>query len=326
MSQHEGSSNERQTMNPQRRRNLKVVVPCIVFIGMMIGLVAYSPTLYRLFCAATGFGGTTQRADSDRATVSQRMITVRFDSNVARDLPWRFEPAQREVRVHLGEQQLVFFTAENLADQAIVGHATFMVTPETTGIYFNKVQCFCFEEERLNAHQKVDMPVVFFVDPALASDPETRDVGTITLSYTFFRSANPDNAKDLSRFTATSEPDPVHGQQLFSERCAACHGLDANKSGPMLGGVFRRKAGSAPGYNYSPALGGAGIRWSADNLDRWLTDPGKFLVGTRMPVRVPDASARRDIIAYLQKESRHTGDAPEPRSVAQHSSDRSRKQ
>jgi len=254
------------------------------------------------------------------------MITVRFDSNVARDLPWRFEPAQREVRVHLGEQQLVFFTAENLTDQAIVGHATFMVTPETTGIYFNKVQCFCFEEERLNAHQKVDMPVVFFVDPALASDPETRDVGTITLSYTFFRSANPDNAKDLSRFTATSEPDPVHGQQLFSERCAACHGLDANKSGPMLGGVFRRKAGSAPGYNYSPALGGAGIRWSADNLDRWLTDPGKFLVGTRMPVRVPDASARRDIIAYLQKESRHTGDAPEPRSVAQHSSDRSRKQ
>jgi len=102
------------------------------------------------------------------------MITVRFDSNVARDLPWRFEPAQREVRVHLGEQQLVFFTAENLTDQAIVGHATFMVTPETTGIYFNKVQCFCFEEERLNAHQKVDMPVVFFVDPALASDPETR--------------------------------------------------------------------------------------------------------------------------------------------------------
>ena len=281
MSQHEGLSNERQTMNPQRRRNLKVVVPCIVFIGMMIGLVAYSPTLYRLFCAATGFGGTTQRADSDRATVSQRMITVRFDSNVARDLPWRFEPAQREVRVHLGEQQLVFFTAENLADQAIVGHATFMVTPETTGIYFNKVQCFCFEEERLNAHQKVDMPVVFFVDPALTSHPETRDVGTITPSYTFFRSANPDNA------TASSAARPA---QL----------LDTT--------IPLRSVAAA-----------------SDGL-RWLTDPGKFLAGTRMPVRVLDASARRDIIAYLQKEGRHTGDAPEPRSVARHSSDRSRKQ
>jgi len=250
------------------------------------------------------------------------MITVRFDSNVAPDLPWRFEPAQREVKVHLGEQQLVYFTAENLTDQAIVGRATFNVTPETTGIYFNKVQCFCFDEERLNPHQKVDMPVVFFVDAALASDPETRDVGTITLSYTFFRSANPDNAKDLSRFTATAEPDAVHGQQLFSERCAACHAFDGNKTGPMLGAIVGRKAGSVRGYKYSPALRDAVVRWSPDNLDRWLTDPGEFLAGTRMPIRVLDASARRDIVAYLQKESRQTGDASEPRSVAQSSSDR----
>jgi cytochrome c oxidase assembly protein subunit 11 len=124
------------TMNPQRRRNLKVVAPCLV-IGIMIGVVVYSPTLYRLFCAATGFGGTTQRIEagsatvSDRTiTVSDRTITVRFDSNVAPDLQWRFEPAQREVRVHLGEQKLVFFTAENLSNKAIVGHATFNVTPE----------------------------------------------------------------------------------------------------------------------------------------------------------------------------------------------------
>src|SRR5258708_35821806 len=98
-------------MNPRRRRNLKVVVPCIVFIGMMIGLVAYSPTLYRLFCAATGFGGTTQRADSDSGSVSERMITVRFDSNVAPGLPWRFGPAQREGRVPPGEETAWFFTA-----------------------------------------------------------------------------------------------------------------------------------------------------------------------------------------------------------------------
>src|SRR5207302_2599424 len=136
-----------------------------------------------------------------------RTVTVRFDSNVAPDLPWRFEPAQREVSVHLGEQKLVFFTAENLSNKAIVGHATFNVTPETTGLYFNKIQCFCFNDERLEAHEKVEMPVVFFVDPALAGDSETADIHIITLSYTFFRSASSDKAKDLSRFLATPEPD-----------------------------------------------------------------------------------------------------------------------
>jgi cytochrome c oxidase assembly protein subunit 11 len=313
-------------MNPRRRRNMRVVVPAIAVIGIMIGLVAYSPTLYRLFCAATGFGGTTQRAESDSGTVSDRLITVRFDSNVAPELPWRFEPAQRDVKVHLGEQQLVFFTAENLTDQAIVGHATFNVTPETTGIYFNKVHCFCFDEERLDARQKVDMPVVFFVDPALASDPETRDVDTITLSYTFFRSGNPDNAKDLSRFTAAAEPDPTRGQQLFGQRCAACHGLDSNKAGPMLGSVFGSKAGSAAGYAYSPALADADVNWSADNLERWLTDPRNFIAGTRMPVRVLEASARRDIIAYLVQESRRTRDGDQPSSIAQGPADQHRKQ
>ncbi|HJU11311.1 MAG TPA: cytochrome c oxidase assembly protein, partial [Candidatus Binataceae bacterium] len=171
----------------RQKKNLRVVLPCIAAIGIMLGLVAYSPTLYRLFCAATGYGGTTQRADSDSGAVSPQTIIVQFDSNVAPELPWRFEPVQREVKVHLGEQKLIFFTAENLSDQAIVGHATFNVTPESTGIYFNKIQCFCFDDERLNAHERVDMPVVFFVDPALAKDPETRGVDTITLSYTFFR-------------------------------------------------------------------------------------------------------------------------------------------
>src|SRR5713226_4973185 len=100
-----------------RRRNLEVVVPAVIVIGVMLGLVAYSPTLYRLFCAATGFGGTTQRVDSDAGAASDQVITVRFDSNVAPGLPWRFAPVQREVRVHLGEQQLVSFTAENLTDE-----------------------------------------------------------------------------------------------------------------------------------------------------------------------------------------------------------------
>ncbi|MEO6782650.1 MAG: cytochrome c oxidase assembly protein [Bradyrhizobium sp.] len=313
-------------MTPTRRRNLKVVVPAVAVIGIMVGLVGYSPTLYRLFCAATGYGGTTQRVDSDSDAVSSRMITVQFDSNVAPGLPWRFEPAQREVRVHLGEQKLVFFTAENRSDQAVVGHATFNVNPSTTGIYFNKIQCFCFDEERLEAHQKVDMPVVFFVDPELATDPETRDVDTITLSYTFFRSANPDDAKDLARFAANAEPDAVHGQQLFGERCAACHELGANKTGPMLGGVFERKAGSAAGYKYSPALSDAGLSWSTANLDRWLADPRKFIVGARMPVRILDEVSRRDIIAYLEKETRQMRDRSDNRSVAQGPVDQHRRE
>jgi cytochrome c oxidase assembly protein Cox11 len=292
----------------------------------MLGLVAYSPTLYRLFCAATGFGGTTQRADSDAGAVSDRVITVRFDSNVAPGLPWRFEPLQREVKVHLREQQLAFFTAENLTDEPIVGHSTFNVSPPTTGIYFNKIQCFCFDEERLNARQKVDMPVIFFVDPALASDPETRQVDTITLSYTFFRSVNPANAKELSRFVAKAEPDPVRGQQLFSERCASCHALDGNKAGPMLGGVFERKAGSAPGYRYSAAVSNVDLHWSAENLDRWLTDPRKFIAGARMLVRVLDAASRRDIIAYLEEETREVHDRSKLRPIAQSSADQRRKE
>jgi cytochrome c oxidase assembly protein subunit 11 len=289
-------------MKPEQRKNLKVVVPCLAFIGFMLVLVAYSPTLYRMFCAATGYAGTTQRVDADSGPITDRVVTVGFDTNVASDLPWRFEPEQREVTVHLGEQRLVYFKAENLSDQAIVGHATFNVTPETTGIYFNKIQCFCFNEERLGAREKVDMPVVFFVDPAMAADAELHDVDHITLSYSFLRSVSPDTAKDLSRFLATAAPDPVRGQQLFKERCSACHALDASRVGPMLGTVFGRKAGSVHGYNYSPALAGAGLSWSADNLDRWLTDPPKFIAGVKMPIRVHEASVRSDIIAYLKKE------------------------
>lgn len=290
-------------MQPRYRKNLNVLIPCIVVLGIMFALVAYAPELYRKFCGATGYGGTTQRAYSDPTATSDRTVTIAFDSNVAPGLPWRFEPKQRSVTVHLGEQKLVFFTAENLGNEPIVGHATYNVTPETSGIYFNKIQCFCFNEEQLNPHQKVDMPVVFYVDPAFAKDSEMAHVDTITLSYTFLRSAKPSGAKNLSRFLASAVPDAVNGQQLFSERCTACHAMDRNQAGPMLGGVVGRRAGSAPGYHYSPALKSADLTWSADNLDQWLTNPQKFVRGARMPVRVLDAPSRRDIIAYLQKAS-----------------------
>lgn len=170
------------------------------------------------------------------------------------------------------------------------------------------------------------MPVVFFVDPAMANDPETAKVDAITLSYTFYRSATSESAKDLSRFLATSAPDPGRGRQLFAERCTACHSLDANKAGPMLGGVVGRKAGSAPGYNYSAALGGAELTWSADTLDKWLADPRKFIAGAKMPIRVLDASARRDLIAYLDAGNGKSTRPSERKAVAQGPSDQRRKE
>jgi cytochrome c oxidase assembly protein Cox11 len=287
----------------QRRKNLYVIAPCLAVIAIMLGLVAYSPTLYRLFCGATGLGGTTQRAYSDTAAISKRTITVQFDSNVEPGLPWRFEPEQRAVTVHLGEQKLAYFSAENTSDKPIIGHATFNVTPLQTGIYFNKIQCFCFTEERLDPHQKVDMPVVFFVDPALDKDSDLRSVDTITLAYTFFRSADPANASDLSRFLPDAPADPDHGKQLFVEQCSACHALDSNKFGPALGGIIGRRTGSAPGYAYSQELKTVNFVWSIGTLDRWLTDPQKLVPGTRMPVRVLERTSRRDIISYLQRES-----------------------
>ncbi len=291
-------------LKPQRKGRIRLTVAALTpVIALMVTLVAFSVPLYRLFCAATGFGGTTQRADAATGAVGDRAITVRFSTDVAPGLPWRFEPEQREVRVHLGEEKLVFFSAENLTDEPIVGHATFNVTPAKVGLYFKKIQCFCFDEERLGARQKVEMPVDFFVDPALASDPGAREVDTITLSYTFFRSTEPEGAKDLSRFVASAAPDPKRGETLFAERCGACHALDRDKTGPMLGSVFGRKAGAVPGYNYSPALREAGVRWSAGTLDQWLADPRRFVPGARMPVRVLDPTTRRDIIAYLEGQS-----------------------
>ena len=304
-------------MNALRRKNRLVVAALFVVIGSMAGLTAYSPTLYRLFCSVTGYGGTTQRADSSPGVVSDRVIWVEFDTNVAKDIPWRFAPEQDKVEVHLGEQKLVFFSAENLSDRPVVGHTTFNVAPGMAGIYFKKIQCFCFDEERLEAHQKVDLPVVFFVDPAFAADPTTAKVEAITLSYTFFRSLAPQKGKDLSRLATASDLDPERGRLLFWDRCAACHNLSFNMAGPSLGGIVGRKAGSVPGYVYSAALRQSDVTWSAESLDRWLTDPRAFIPGTKMPIRVVDALDRRDIIAFLATKAGRDGEGAPRASIAQ---------
>jgi cytochrome c oxidase assembly protein Cox11 len=282
----------------QRGKWITVAALGAVLTAMTI-LVSYSVPIYRAFCAATGYNGTTQRATESSAKVSQRTITVRFEADVAPGLPWRFAPLQGPVKIRLGEDKLVFFRAENLTQKPIVGHAAFNVTPPEAGIYFNKIQCFCFTEERLAGGAKADMPVDFYVDPKFATDPDTRDFDTITLAYTFFRSADPAGAKNLSRFTASPEPDPHRGAALFAESCAACHSFDHNKVGPMLGGIVGRVAGTAAGYDYSPALRTSGIDWSKDMLNRWLEDPKTLVPGVKMPVHVEDATMRRDLIAYL---------------------------
>src|SRR5487761_326557 len=275
-----------------------ILLACV--LAAMLTLVGFSVPLYRLFCAATGYSGTTQRVADDKGKGSPRVVTGQFSTSVAPDLPWRFKPVQRSVQVHLGEEKLVYFSATNMSDQPIIGHATFNVTPDKIGLYFDKIQCFCFSDERLAPGKTVVMPVDFFVDPALDKDPNAKDVGTITLSYTFFRANKPDDIRRLSRFDPNAPPDPVRGARLFAARCSGCRAVDRVKIGPPLGTGFDRVAGSAPGYLYSAALKSTRLTWTIANLDRWLADPQAVAPGNKMPIKVLEPNTRRDIIAYLE--------------------------
>jgi cytochrome c oxidase assembly protein subunit 11 len=168
-----------------RRTGLTALLATGVIAGML-GLTAAAVPLYRLFCQVTGYGGTTQRAERAPEQVSERTIKIRFNADVAQNMPWSFAPAAHEVEVRIGEQTLAFYRAHNNAARPITGTATFNVTPAKAGPYFSKIDCFCFTEQVLDAGQSADLPVSFFVDPAILDDPGTRDLRSITLSYTFF--------------------------------------------------------------------------------------------------------------------------------------------
>jgi cytochrome c oxidase assembly protein subunit 11 len=172
-------------------RNTRTVVSLLSVVVIMVGMAFASVPLYRMFCAATGFGGTTQRATEAPKQIADATVTVRFNAETAPDLAWVFEPEVREVHVHPGEQRQVFFRAVNKAQEPITGTATYNVAPAKSGIYFDKLQCFCFSEQKLEPGESRDMGVVFFVDPDILKDPETQDVHTITLSYSMFRKAEP---------------------------------------------------------------------------------------------------------------------------------------
>lgn len=170
----------------QRRNGVTMAALAMVLVAMG-GLAYASVPLYRLFCQVTGFGGTTRTAEAPPAQPGERIVTVRFNADVNRALPWSFRPLQREIRLRVGEAGLAYYLARNDSDVPITANATYNVSPQKTGIYFNKVACFCFTEQRLMPGESVKMGVTFFVDPKIADDPNQDDVKTITLSYTFFR-------------------------------------------------------------------------------------------------------------------------------------------
>lgn len=176
-------------MDPKRL--LYVIVGLVL---AMLGLSFAAVPLYRMFCQTTGFGGTTQVAPSLSTRMTDRVFTVRFSGDVHRDVPWRFRPLQNEIKVHAGENALALYHVENLSNEPLVGMATYNVTPDRAGGFFQKVECFCFLEQRLEPHQSLDMPVLFYIDADAATDPVMDDVHTITLSYTFFLTKDQDEA------------------------------------------------------------------------------------------------------------------------------------
>ena len=188
------------------QRNSLVGGGLVAIVIGMAGLSFAAVPLYRAFCAATGYGGTPQIGPGASPGAVSRQVTVAFNADVNPNLPWRFAPEQRQVTLALGEQQLAFFDAKNLGSAPITGVALYNVTPETVGHYFHKTQCFCFDSQTLQPGEAMQFPVTFWVDPAIADDPNTRDIHTITLSYTFFRSID-----DAARNGALAKAGPHTG-------------------------------------------------------------------------------------------------------------------
>jgi cytochrome c oxidase assembly protein subunit 11 len=200
-------------MDPTRRRRTRLTALMLFGLaGGMVGLSFASVPLYRLFCQVTGYAGTPRTGDvtapgAAPATASEvPSVVVRFDANVNSALPWRFVPGQRQVEVALGEETLAYYEAVNLSEEPITGTATFNVTPDKAAYYFAKIECFCFTEQTLAPGESVMMPVSFFVDPEIASDPDTQEVRKITLSYTFYP-VDPPEADDAVAGLARPRPD-----------------------------------------------------------------------------------------------------------------------
>lgn len=171
------------------QKNARTALVVFGVVAFMVGLAFASVPLYDMFCRVTGWGGTTQVSEAlpTPDKILDRVITVRFDANTSQDLPWAFKPDNLSTNVKIGARGFINYTAKNLARTPNAGTALFNVTPLKAGKYFHKVQCFCFDEQILQGGQRVDMPVMFYIDPALHDDRNLNDVTIITLSYTFFK-------------------------------------------------------------------------------------------------------------------------------------------
>ena len=195
---------EPRALSRAGRRNARTL-GLVAAVGFgMLGLAYASVPLYDLFCRVTGYGGTTQVASEASTAVIDRAMKIRFDAAVHPNLAWTFQPMERKTQVQVGENRLAYFVAENTGTETVVGTAAFNVTPAKAGQYFNKLECFCFTEQVLVPGQSVDMPVSFFVDPAISDDPNLDDVKTITLSYTFFEVAGSSNDTETTKKIAAN--------------------------------------------------------------------------------------------------------------------------
>ncbi|XP_010474659.1 PREDICTED: cytochrome c oxidase assembly protein COX11, mitochondrial [Camelina sativa] len=191
-----GTHRQYSTHSPTETKSQKMLYYLTALVFGMVGLTYAAVPLYRTFCQATGYGGTVQRKEtveekiarhSESGTVTEREIVVQFNADVADGMQWKFTPTQREVRVKPGESALAFYTAENKSSSPITGVSTYNVTPMKAGVYFNKIQCFCFEEQRLLPGEQIDMPVFFYIDPEFETDPRMDGINNLILSYTFFK-------------------------------------------------------------------------------------------------------------------------------------------
>ena len=181
-------------MTSLAQRNRSVGIRAAIFGLAMLALAFASVPLYRIFCQVTGFGGTTMKAESAPGAVAGE-IGVRFDANIDPRLPWKFEPEQATVRIAPGGRTTIYYTAKNYTARTTVGTASFNVSPAQAGQYFSKIECFCFTEQALKGGERMRMPVVFYVDPAIRQNPDTRHIDEITLSYTFYPVENPESGR-----------------------------------------------------------------------------------------------------------------------------------